>query len=280
MSDKQNVQIGGADYRYFAKILEYPGEYCDVIAANRPMFKPQGEKPPRKPRRPQEGEEKPKKKGNPKDLERAQSRARATVRRLALANEDFEWFVTLTIDPEKIDSYDAAACTRKLSQWLSNRVKRQGLKYVIVPERHKSGRIHYHGLINDALEAVPSGHQDSQGHEIYNLPDWDYGYTTAIRLYGERRAAVGYVCKYIGKESEKIGGRWYYSGGDLAKPVEKFVDIPSWELMEAQTEEFVEEYGQGWTKATPVAFLAGINGIRKEAIENGSIGHGIETAGV
>lgn len=39
-----------------------------------------------------------------------------------------------------------------------------------------------------------------------------------MRLHGDRRQAVGYVCKYITKADAKIGGRWYYSGGDLKRP--------------------------------------------------------------
>jgi hypothetical protein len=50
------------------------------------------------------------------------------------------------------------------------------------------------------------------------MPDWSLGYSTAIRLYGEPQAAVAYVAKYIGKTQRKIGGRWYYSGGDLRRP--------------------------------------------------------------
>jgi len=259
----ENVQIGAAETGYYAKILEYPDGSYDIMASSRPVFKPQAAKAPRKPRKPQDGQKKEKPQAKATDLERAQSRARAAVRRLALAN-DFRWFVTLTIDPEKIDSYDAAACTKRLSQWLSNHVKRNGLKYVLVPELHKSGRIHYHGFMNDVLHAVDSGHTDRGGHKVYNLPEWDYGFTTAIEIYGDYHAAVGYCCKYIGKGSTKIGGRWYYSGGELAKPVEKFVDITYGELMELQTEEFVEQYGQGWTKATPGGIFAGINGMNKK----------------
>ena len=52
---------------------------------------------------------------------------------------------------------------------------------------------------------------------VYNIPGWTRGYSTAIELYGDYQSAVAYVCKYIGKERCKIGGRWYYGGGDLRK---------------------------------------------------------------
>lgn len=65
---------------------------------------------------------------------------------------------------------------------------------------------------------------------------------------------MGYTCKYIGKESQKIGGRWYYSGGALEKPVEKFVDISSRDLY--------EQYPGAWMKATPGGIFAGRNGLK------------------
>lgn len=155
---------------------------------------------------------------------RALRRARAQVRELALAN-DLGLFVTLTLDGSVIDRYDMAAITKKLNVWLDNQVRRRGLAYVLVPERHKDGAIHFHGLFNDALEVVDSGHTDKECHAIFNLPRWSLGFTTAIRLYGDREKAIGYVTKYIGKQGEKPGGRWYYSGGDLRRPEVTYCDM-------------------------------------------------------
>lgn len=184
-----------------------------------------------------------------RNLQRAVRRARARVRALARANS-FAYFVTLTLDPAKVDRYAPEAVVRKMVVWLSNRVQRQGLQYILVPERHKDGAIHFHGFINDALRVIDSGTITrpgkkprrarsasdraallaAGGHVVYNLPEWPFGFSTAIELYGEYSAAVSYVCKYIGKQTagempERMGGRWYYSGGDLAEPVVHFFDI-------------------------------------------------------
>lgn len=35
-------------------------------------------------------------------------------------------------------------------------------------------------------------------------------------------SVANYICKYITKADEKIGGRWYYSGGSLVKPVVQY----------------------------------------------------------
>ena len=172
-------------------------------------------------------------------LARAQRRAKAAVRDLAASNE-FRWFVTLTLSPEKIDRYDVKEITRRLNHWLDNHVRRSGLAYVLVPERHKDGAVHFHGLFNDALRAVDSGHRDSGGHAVYNLPEWDLGFTTAIELYGERRQAIAYVCKYIGKQigadgqPGKVGGRWYYSGGKLQRPRVELYDVDAEDFSEVE----------------------------------------------
>lgn len=164
--------------------------------------------------------------------ERAQRRARQQIRDYALCSE-FTYFVTLTLDKEKIDRYDISEIVKRLRIWLDNRVRRNGLRYILVPERHKDGAVHFHGFFNDALSVVDSGKLDKRGHRIYNLPSWTFGFTTAIQLYGDYHAAVSYVCKYVGKQSEKIGGRWYYSGGSLSLPQVDFVDVSD-EIFDAE----------------------------------------------
>ncbi len=179
------------------------------------------------------------------NLARAKRRARAAVKDIALSNE-FTHFVTFTLDASKVDRYDISAVVKKLNTWLDNRVRRNGLKYVLVPELHKDGAVHFHGFINDCLGLVDSGTLTggelkrprkprssrerekllaSGCHVVYNVTDWKLGFSTAIGLYGDYHAAVNYTCKYISKEQEKIGGRWYYSGGDLRKPDVILADV-------------------------------------------------------
>lgn len=173
------------------------------------------------------------------DLQRSMRRARAKLRRLALAN-DFKWFVTLTLDPAKIDRNDGAAVARALGRWADNMVRRKGLKYVLVPELHRKGGIHFHGFFNDAVKVVDSGHKDEGGHTIYNLPEWTLGFTTAIELYGDYPSAVGYVSKYIGKQELRPMGRWYYSGGALAEPSKIYADLDRDDLLVEYAGETVE----------------------------------------
>lgn len=149
---------------------------------------------------------------------RAAMRARKQLYELCACNE-FDLFFTLTLSPERIDRYDYKEAVKKLSQWFDNRVRRRGLRYVAVPELHKDGAVHFHGLCNsEACRLVDSGRTD-KGHPIYNLSDWRLGFTTAMRLYGDPNAAAHYVAKYVTKQTDcgTIGGRYFFHGGDLQK---------------------------------------------------------------
>lgn len=178
---------------------------------------------------------------------RSQRRARVAVRDLGLSN-DWRFFVTLTLSPERVNRYDPVEVLRHLKHWLDNQVRRKGLAYVLVPEHHKDGAIHFHGFFNDALRAVDSGHKDSGGHTVYNLPEWGWGFSTAIELYGERAAAVGYCVKYISKQQEKIGGRWYYSGGALRRPAVEWCDVDFEEFAGTEGAEPFTVDGLPWSR--------------------------------
>lgn len=223
---------------YSSRLKQYPDGYC-LTAASRNIFRLPG----------WEADQPEKHSGGYRadippevraqnNLQRSQRRAATALRDLALSN-DWQYFVTFTLSADKVNRYDVPSMTRKLNQWLDNRVRRKGLKYIIVPELHKDGALHYHGLINDCLPAVDSGTisrpGDSKprkprskrqreewladgGHVVYNLPDWGYGFSTAIQLYGDKLAAVRYVCKYITKAPKKIAGRWYYHSNNLQQP--------------------------------------------------------------
>lgn len=220
--------------KHFAKIYSYPNGTMDIIASSAPDF---GEKGWEKAENYAFSKPFEAKKSNierstgAESAERSMRRAKAQVRRLALSNS-FSYFVTLTLNREKVDRYEPSEIIKKLNAWCSNMVQRKGLCYILVPERHKDGAIHFHGFFNKAVEMVDSGHKDSAGHVIYNIPAWSLGFSTAIELYGGYAQAVGYVCKYIGKQGDKPAGRWYYSGGDLKQPAVLYANISPAELVE------------------------------------------------
>ena len=93
--------------------------------------------------------------------------------------------------------------------------KRKNLKYLVIPEHHKDGAIHMHGLISGDIKLIDSGKTDTSGHTIYNMPDWRYGFSTAIETYGDVENCAKYITKYITKDLKKIFGNYYYAGGKI-----------------------------------------------------------------
>lgn len=128
---------------------------------------------------------------------------------------DFKYFVTGTFRPDdKIDRYNIKSCEKALRKFLDNQVQRKGLIYLIIPEYHKDGAIHFHGLIKgDKIRLCNSGKRLKDGRIIYNWSDWKYGFSTAIQLTDNKLAVCKYITKYIEKDLKKIFGQFYLAGG-------------------------------------------------------------------
>lgn len=182
-------------------------------------------------------------------LDASRRRARRKVFDYCICN-DFDIFITLTLDSELIERDNYQVVIKKLNTFLDNRVRRKGLKYIGVPELHKKGGLHFHfAATSNAFKLVDSGTVSCEGykkpmklstakrkgipqekmHTVYNIADWKLGYSTAIFTYGDRGAVAHYLSKELCKDVQKnvckenlidkIGGRWYYHGGDLKRPV-------------------------------------------------------------
>ncbi len=158
---------------------------------------------------------------------------RDRVRDIVIMN-DFTHFLTITIDPQKIDSFDVYIVRKKLKTWLDNQVKRKGLKYVLIPEYHKSGRIHAHALVNDVFKLVDSGKTTKSGKTIYNCPDWRYGFTTAIPLDENKMRVANYVTKYITKGSDKIFGKFFWSSKNIQREPHVILTDTDFDSVQAQ----------------------------------------------
>lgn len=167
--------------------------------------------------------------------EQSRRRAYRKVFDYAACNDDvFDLFVTLTLDKQMVDRYDIQKVYPKLKAFLDHRVQRKGLAYLLVPELHKDGAIHFHGLINSsAVQLKDSGKKywkrnaPTRGQRIYNVTDWKLGFTTAVKLKGDYENVCRYITKYVLKQSDggMIGGRYYYHGGQLKEPRYKYINF-------------------------------------------------------
>lgn len=168
-----------------------------------------------------------------------------TIYNIARSNV-WKWFITLTLNPEKVDRSDYDQVVKKLTFFLNNLQKRKcpNLKYLIVPELHKDRtNYHFHGLLADCneLDFVFSGHFDDNGKPVFNIPQWSYGFTTATLVEDTARAS-SYITKYVTKESErylKNKHRYYTNRNTLRTPPEK--------LLVGDTIDFIKTYADDIT---------------------------------
>ena len=139
-------------------------------------------------------------------------------------SNDWEYFVTLTFNPKKVNSFDYDEVSKKLSQWIKNFKRRYApdLKYIFVPELHKSGRFHFHGLIANigSLDLIDSG-KKSKGKVIYNLGNYKLGFSTATEIVDIKKTC-SYFTKYITKDlcSTTFGKKRYWKSTNLDNPIE------------------------------------------------------------
>ena len=151
---------------------------------------------------------------------------------------DWEYFITLTFDGSKVNRYDFDECMGKANNWFNNQKKRKApdLKYLFVPEQHKDGAWHIHGVIADVGEmsfadsgrvaigekAYRRSDVNSGFATIYNLSGWRFGFSTATKVRDKYKVA-SYITKYITKDLcvSTFGKKRYYRSRNIPEPIEK-----------------------------------------------------------
>lgn len=131
----------------------------------------------------------------------SRSRTISQIYEISRANV-WEYFLTLTFDRRKLDSSDYGLLCNKVSKWINNIRSRYApdLKYLVVPELHKDGiHYHFHGLLSHIgnMTLKDSG-IIKNGHKIYNLENWKYGFSTVSKVLDSGRVS-SYITKYITK---------------------------------------------------------------------------------
>lgn len=159
--------------------------------------------------------------GNASKLESSVSRTKSRVTELALCNP-WEYFVTLTLSPEKYNRHDLSTFKKHLSKFLNNLRFRYGwdIKYLLIPEQHKDGAWHMHGLfmgipaseltafsLHDHLP-MKVLHMLGEGRKIMNWACYaqKFGYVTCEPIRN-LEATAKYITKYITKDlvSSQVG---------------------------------------------------------------------------
>lgn len=177
---------------------------------------------------------------------------------------DWDYFFTGTFDKEKVgDRKDLEKLKKSTLEFFKNQSKKYGIKYLLIPELHKDGALHWHGLIrdvNDQLKLSDSG-KKYNSRIIYNMDSWNKykGFNTCVEIGKEdddKMAVSNYITKYISKNDERIFDKYYYSSQGL-------VNHPKISYLEY--DELPIDFFDGDVYENPICYM---KTIRKENKEN------------
>ena len=155
------------------------------------------------------------------------SRTRRIVYEYAACNE-WDSFCTITLDGEKWNRNNPeglqASVKDEAKKWRAlQKGRADRYAYLLVPEAHKNGAIHLHGLVKAipaeylvqyTMEDVTSDRNLPEyickkvrnGERIYHCTEWDrlYGYNV-IEPIKDLDKAASYISKYISKSVDSFG---------------------------------------------------------------------------
>lgn len=150
------------------------------------------------------------------------SRTRSAIFEIALCN-DFEWFCTFTIDKEKADRFNLADFRAHLSQFIrnQNRYREEGdqIKFLLIPENHKDGAWHMHGLLMGLKEGTDLV-KNEHGYLEWKKYRSRFGFFSCSRIKSHE-ACSRYITKYVSKSlfetKIKSGGHLYFASKGLKR---------------------------------------------------------------
>jgi len=163
------------------------------------------------------------------------SRARSKIFEYAYCNS-WENFINLTIDQKKYDRYNLKVYMKDLSIWLKNYNRRFkiNIRYLFIPEQHKDGAWHMHGLImglpaNHLTDFVPGVHPQKlidMGYKNWLPYSRKFGFVSVGNVKNHE-ACSKYITKYVTKDmatnNTTLNARLYYcsKGLEIAQMIEK-----------------------------------------------------------
>ena len=183
--------------------------------------------------------EKERKQERPHDerMRESLSRSRRLIWEYARCNA-WEYFVTLTLDEKKVNRKDLAAVVLKMGKMIQRinqsvtgeewgRTKK--IEYVIVPELHKDGSVHFHGLMKGF-------HKSDIRVNEHGYKEWrhwrdNFGFCN-LQEIKDREKVCSYITKYVTKDMiETVKGKGlhtFYASHGLEKPYVIYKGYGEW----------------------------------------------------
>lgn len=157
---------------------------------------------------------------NTAKLDNNLARAKSKIQEYVLCNP-WDYFVTLTISPEKYDRYNLKTFYKDFSEFLHNYNRRasdeEKVKYLLVPELHEDGAWHMHGFLKGIR--IKDIYKNKYGYLGWHQYEDKFGFISFSPIRDVDRAS-NYIKKYLTKDTAKnvteLNQHLYYISKGLA----------------------------------------------------------------
>lgn len=189
-------------------------------------------------------------------------KVRTNIIDLALNNDSWEYFITLTFDDKFFtnQTYSHEEAIDLLKKWINNQShQNKCFTYLLVAELQSCGKLHFHGLISNVPKwkfkesRYPLDYKIKSkrgkliiinGKQIYNLVNYKLGFTT-ISFIENTEKVSNYISKYATKDLIRLKNkkRYWYSR-NLEKPKQDFlfIDTNLKEYLEGSSVDYYNEF--------------------------------------
>ena len=155
------------------------------------------------------------------------SRTKRNIREICLSN-DFEYFVTFTIDSKNADRFSLDECQSLIRKRLKSYQKKisKDLKYILITEKHKNGAFHFHGMMKNLRQR--DFYINKNGYLSNKMFD-KVGFNSFCKIDGDYARCCNYIIKYISKDCIKNSSNQIYFCSRGLRKADKFdvkIDFP------------------------------------------------------
>ena len=192
-------------------------------------------------------------------------------------SNDFDLFWTLTLDDTKVNAKDYTYSRKRLQAWLKYQREKYGkFDFLFVPELHKSGRIHFHGVTGKLSPPLIEARYlksnrliQKNGMQIYNAENWENGFSTVSKIQSKEKAS-SYIAKYITAELIEVPSAFnqprYFVSRGLKQP-----EISYEELSDNYFKDFKPSFVVGEKNLLDNEFKADVSIYRIDISEEGEL---------
>lgn len=147
------------------------------------------------------------------------SRAKRKIYDLGLCNS-WSHFITMTFDKKKINRFNLNEVKTKFIKYLKNysRIDKD-FKYLVIPELHKNGALHFHGLVffgDNSMKYLKWFKKNIFNHQLFSKT---FGFNRFIKITYKSDAIITYIVKYVSKDISKLFRNYYFRSNNLKEPL-------------------------------------------------------------